>query len=86
MPQKALPLVAKGDTALARLDRCSDRPEYVRQVRYNNITIGQAMIYAANGQHDKAEALYLKHRQSERPAACVRQGIRRQHLRSAGAG
>jgi AraC-like DNA-binding protein len=65
MPQKALPLVAKGDTALARLDRCSDRPEYVRQVRYNNITIGQAMIYAANGQHDKAEALYLKHRQSE---------------------
>ena len=65
MPQKALPLVAKGDTALARLDRCSDRPEYVRQVRHNNITIGQAMIYAANGQHDKAEALYLKHRQSE---------------------
>ena len=65
MPQKALPLVAKGDTALARLDRCSDRPEYVRQVRHNNITIGQAMIYGANGQHDKAEALYLKHRQSE---------------------
>ena len=65
MPQKALPLVAKGDTALARLDRCSDRPEYVRQVRHNNITIGQAMIYAANGQHDKAEALYMKHRQSE---------------------
>ena len=65
MPQKALPLVAKGDTALARLDRCSDRPEYVRQVRHNNITISQAMIYAANGQHDKAEALYLKHRQSE---------------------
>ena len=65
MPQKALSLVAKGDTALARLDRCKDRPEYVRQLRHNNITIGQAMIYAANGQHDKAEALYLKHRQSE---------------------
>ena len=63
MPQKALPLVAKGDTALARLDRCTELPDLVRQIRHNNITIGQARIYAANGQHDKAEALYLKHRQ-----------------------
>ena len=65
MPQKALPLVAKGDTALARLDRCGELPDLARQIRHNNITIGQAMIYAANGQHDKAEALYQKHRQSE---------------------
>ena len=65
MPQKALPLVAKGDTALARLDRCTELPDLVRQIRHNNITIGQARIYAANGQHDKAEALYLKHRQGE---------------------
>ena len=63
MAQKALPLVAKGDTALARLDRCTELPDLVRQIRHNNITIGQARIYAANGQHDKAEALYLKHRQ-----------------------
>ena len=65
MPQKALPLVAKGDTALARLDRCGELPDLARQIRHNNITIGQAMIYAANGQYDKAEALYQKHRQSE---------------------
>ena len=65
MPQKALPLVAKGDTALARLDRCTELPDLVRQIRHNNITIGQARIYAANGQHDKAEALYLQHRQGE---------------------
>ena len=65
MPQKALPLVAKGDTSLARLDRCGELPDLVRQIRHNNIMIGQAMIYAANGQHDKAEALYLKHREAE---------------------
>ena len=62
---KALALVAKGDTALARLDRCPNVPDHVHHVRHNNITIGQAMIYAANGQYDKAEALYLKHRQAE---------------------
>lgn len=65
MPQKALKLVAIGDTALARQERCKDLPEYVYQIRHNNITINQAMIYAANGQFDKAEALYQKHRQSE---------------------
>ena len=65
MPQKALPLVAKGDTALARLDRCGELPDLARQIRHNNITIGQAMIYAANGQYGKAEALYQKHRQGE---------------------
>ena len=66
--KKALALVAKGDTALARLDRCADVPDHVYRMRHNNITIGQAMIYAANGQRDKAEALYLKHRQAESPS------------------
>ena len=66
--EKALALVAKGDTALARLDRCANVPEHVRHMRHNNITIGQAMIYAINGQRDKAEALYLKHRQAENPS------------------
>jgi len=63
--EKALALVAKGDTALARLDRCSNVPDKVYHLRHNNITILQAMVYAANGQRDKAEALYLKHRQAE---------------------
>ena len=90
--EKALALVAKGDTALARLDRCADVPDRVYRMRHNNITIGQAMIYAANvrnserhlsslkdgrvatdedvvnGWRDKAEALYLKHRQAESPS------------------
>ena len=66
--EKALALVTKGDTALARLDRCPNVPDHVHHIRHNNITIGQAMIYAANGQRDKAEALYLKHRQAENPS------------------
>ena len=66
--EKALALVAKGDTALARLDRCPNVPEYVQKYRHNNITILQAMVYAANGQRDKAETLYLKHRQADKPS------------------
>ncbi len=66
--EKALALVAKGDTALARLDRCPNVPDKVYHLRHNNITILQAMVYAANGQRDKAEALYLKHRQAENPS------------------
>jgi len=66
--EKALALVAKGDTALARLDRCPNVPDRVYHLRHNNITILQAMVYAANGQRDKAEALYLKHRQAENPS------------------
>ena len=65
MPEKTLDLVAKGDTALARLERCHDVPDVVLTMRRNNITISQAMVYAANGQPDKAEALYQKHRQAE---------------------
>lgn len=65
MPEKALALVAKGDTALARLDRCPDVPDYASKIRHNNITISQAMIYAANSQRDQAETLYQKHQQAE---------------------
>ena len=67
-PEKALPLVAKGDTALARLDRCSNVSDRVYHLRHNNITINQALAYAANGQRDKAETLYQKHRQAENPS------------------
>lgn len=63
-PQKALPLVAKGDTTLARMARCPDMPERVLNVRNNNLTINQALNYAANGLYDKAELLYEKHRQA----------------------
>ena len=66
--EKALALVPKGDTALARLDRCPNVPDYVHHYRHNNITILQAMVYAANNQRDKAEALYLKHCQAENPS------------------
>ena len=65
MPEKTLDLVAVGDTALARLERCEDAPGVVLTMRRNNITISQAMIYAANGQLDKSEALYQKHCQAE---------------------
>lgn len=64
-PERALELIAKGDTALARLERSPEVPDKVLQFRRNNVTISQAMVYAANGQRDKAEALYLKHRQTE---------------------
>lgn len=63
-PQKALPLVAEGDTTLARMARCPDMPERVLNVRNNNLTINQALTYAANGLYDKAELLYEKHRQA----------------------
>ena len=64
MPQKALPMVEKADTALVRMARCPDMPEYVLNRRINNLTINQALAYAANGHFDKAEALYRKHRQA----------------------
>jgi AraC-like DNA-binding protein len=65
MPDKALPLIAKMDTAIHRLERCSDETDWVLQMRRNNAMISQAMVYAANGQRDKAETLYLRHRQTE---------------------
>ena len=64
-PEKALALVAKGDTALARFDRCRDVPDQVHHYRHNNVIINQALVYAANDMHDKAEPLYQKHRQAE---------------------
>jgi AraC-like DNA-binding protein len=67
-PEKALALVAKGDTALARLDRCPDMPDYVHHYRHNNVTINQALVYAANGQREKAEDLHQKHLQAGKPS------------------
>lgn len=64
MPQKALPMVEKADTALARMGRCPDITEQFKNIRTNNLTINQALAYAANGHFDKAEALYRKHRQA----------------------
>ena len=63
-PKKALPLLAKGDTTLARMARCPDMPERVLNIRSNNLTINQALNYAANGLYDKARVLYEKHRQA----------------------
>lgn len=63
-PKKALPLLAKGDTTLARMARCPDMPERVLNIRSSNLTINQALNYAANGLYDKARVLYEKHRQA----------------------
>lgn len=62
---KALSLVPMGDEALSRLESCPDVPDYVLRFRRNNITISQAMVYAAAGQSDKAEALYRQHSTSD---------------------
>ena len=66
-PQKALPLIAKADTAIARMKRCPNMPEQVYNLRYNNLIINQALNYAANGLYDKAEALYQEHRKAPAP-------------------
>ena len=63
MPEKALPLMAKMDTAINRLARHSNDTDWVLQKRRNNVTISKAMVYAANGQREQAEALFLEHRQ-----------------------
>ena len=62
-PEKALPLIAKIDTATNRLIRCPDSPDWVVQMRKNHVTISKAMVYAANGQHEQAEALFREHLQ-----------------------
>ena len=64
MPERALPLMAKMDTAMNRLTRCPDNADWVVQMRRNHITISKAMVCAACGQHEQAEALYRQHRQS----------------------
>ena len=63
MPEKALPQMAKIDTAMNRLIRCPDSPDWVIQMRRNHVTISKAMVYAANGQHEQAEALFREHQQ-----------------------
>ena len=65
MPEQALPLLAKMDTAINRLARCSDNAGWVVQLRRNNVTISKAMVYAANEQHNQAESLFQEHRQSQ---------------------
>ena len=65
MPEQALPLLAKMDTAINRLARCSDNAGWVVQLRRNNVTISKAMVYAANNQKEQAEALFREHRQSQ---------------------
>ena len=64
MPERALPLMAKMDTAMSRLTRCSDAEDWLLDLRRNNITISKALVYAQSGQSDKAEALFQEHQQS----------------------
>ena len=63
MPEKALPLIAKMDTAMARLTRCPNTPDWVMQKRRNNVTISKAMVYAANNQKEQAETLFREYQQ-----------------------
>ena len=65
MPERALPLMAKMDTAMNRLTRCSDDDDWAVQTRRNNATISKALVYAANNQRDQAEALFREHQQSQ---------------------
>ena len=63
MPEKALPLMAKIDTAMNRLVQCPGTPDWVIQKRRNNVTISKAMVYAANGQREQAETLHREYQQ-----------------------
>ena len=63
MPEKALPLMTKMDTALNRLIRCPNTPDWAMQKRRNNVTISKAMVYAANNQREQAEALHREYQQ-----------------------
>ena len=63
LPEKALPLMAKMDTALNRLVQCPDTPDWAIQMRRNNVTISKAMVYAANNQREQAEALHHEYQQ-----------------------
>ena len=63
MPEKALPLIAKMDTAMNRLTRCQNTPDWAMQKRRNNAVISKAMIYAANNQREQAEALHHEYQQ-----------------------
>ena len=63
MPEKALPLMAKMDTALNRFIRCPNTPDWAMQKRRNNVTISKAMVYAANNQKEQAETLFREYQQ-----------------------
>ena len=65
MPEKALPLIEKMDTAMNRLIRCPESPDWVVQMRRNNVTISKAMVYAANNKKEQAESLLHEHQQSQ---------------------
>ena len=65
MPERALPLMAKMDTATSRLIRCSNDAGWAMQTRRNNVTISKALVYAANNQKEQAEALFREHQQSQ---------------------
>lgn len=64
MPEKALPLLPKMDTALHRMERCTGDDDGMLIRRRNNVTVSQAIVYALNGQHEKAETLFLAHQQA----------------------
>ena len=63
MPKKALPLIEKMDTAMKRLIRYPNTPDWVMQKRRNNVTISKAMVYAANNQKEQAETLFREYQQ-----------------------
>ena len=65
MPEKALPWMAKMDTAINRLAQCSNDTGWDLQNRRNHVAISKAMVYAANGQREQAEALFKEHCQSQ---------------------
>ena len=65
MADRALPLMVKMDTAMNRLTRCPDNADWVVQMRRNNLTISKAMVFAACGQREQAEALFREHQQSQ---------------------
>ena len=65
MPEKAIPLIPQLDTAVNRLARACDEEDWILMKRRNNATISKAMVYAANGQYDQAEALLRVHQQSQ---------------------
>ena len=63
MPEKASPLIEKMDTAMNRLTRCSNTPDWAIKKRRNNVTISKAMVYAANHQREQADALHHEYQQ-----------------------
>ena len=63
MPKKALPLIEKMDTAMKRLIRYPNTPDWVMEKRRNNVTISKAMAYAANGHREQAETLHREYQQ-----------------------